>query len=93
MTREHRGRSAVWLRRLLGIGFIAVGLIGLLLPLIPGIPLLLVGWLLLGRSAQRPARSGESHRRNFGAQLQLRFWLLCRWLVRRFDRDTTTPRR
>jgi uncharacterized protein YqgC (DUF456 family) len=35
------------IRKLCGVGLIAVGLLGLLLPLLPGIPLILAGLIML----------------------------------------------
>ncbi len=58
---------------------LGLGVVGLVLPLIPGIPLLIIGGLLLRRQNARatpstPRRAGLS-----GAQrLQLQFWLLAR---------------
>jgi len=62
------------------------GLIGLVLPLIPGIPFLIVGLLLLRRGGRRStrfapaARSAPVIRRGLSGfeQLELQFWLLAR---------------
>lgn len=66
-------------RPTLAVVCLGLGAIGLVLPLIPGIPLLIVGALLLRRRGRAtttpvPIRTGLS-----GAErLQLQFWLLAR---------------
>ncbi len=50
------------LRTTLGLATLALGLIGLLVPLIPGIPLLIVAWLLL--------RRGDHHWRSRSLRLR-----------------------
>jgi hypothetical protein len=67
------------IRSTLGLACLGLGTVGLALPLIPGIPLLIAGALLLrgrrrGAPTTVPRRSGLS-----GAErLQLQFWLMAR---------------
>jgi hypothetical protein len=79
MYSDNRSMLTATARPMLAIGCLGLGAIGLVLPLIPGIPLLIVGALLLrrrsdGATAPAPIRSHLS-----GAErLQLQFWLLAR---------------
>lgn len=57
---------------LLGIGLVVLAVLGLVLPMIPGIPLLLVAVLVMSRATASRARG---HRLEI---LQLRFWQLLR---------------
>ncbi len=81
MNRNHKQRSAHWIRVCVAIVCLAVGLAGLVLPILPGVPLLIVGVLLLRRrtaSTPRRRRSGLST----AQRAQLAFWRMCQWLMR-----------
>ena len=71
------------LRTTLGLASLALGLVGLLIPLIPGIPLLIIAWLLLRRGDQHwrsrslrlrtlRLREGDSADISFADRVQLR---------------------
>jgi uncharacterized membrane protein YbaN (DUF454 family) len=93
--------AARFIRRGLGVVCLAIGVIGLLLPVLPGIPLLIVGALLLrrpGRIDNRMdhrttslGRTDISHGRHaaprlsMSEQLQLGFWIVCRSITTRLD--------
>ncbi len=67
-----------------GVTCLCLGVVGLALPLIPGIPLLIVGGLLMRRSRRQaadppaPTKSRATGGLSAAEQLQLRFWLLAR---------------
>jgi hypothetical protein len=61
MYRDARVGTSHCLRRRIGVFCLAVGFVGLLLPLIPGIPLLIIGGLLL-----RPRHSRQRYERHAG---------------------------
>lgn len=79
MYSDNRSMLAPAARPTLAVACLGLGVVGLVLPLIPGIPLLIAGALLLRRRGRDtttpvPIRSDLS-----GAErLQLRFWLLAR---------------
>jgi hypothetical protein len=74
-----------------GVTCLCLGVVGLALPLIPGIPLLIVGGLLLRnprrRSGDPTARTAPRARGRLSAleQLQLRVWLLARRITTRAE--------
>ncbi len=79
MYTDSRPSLAPLLRTSAAVLCLCLGVIGLVLPLIPGIPLLIVGALLLRRRGYRArgplvGRSGLSTLEQF----QLQFWLLAR---------------
>jgi len=94
MYRDARLGTAQCLRRGIGVVCLGLGFVGLLLPLVPGIPLLIVGGLLLRRRAsQHGDRSGavlprgKSVNRLSGMErMQLRFWMFCGAVTTRLDR-------
>jgi hypothetical protein len=79
MYPDNRSMLAPAARPTLAVACLGLGVVGLVLPLIPGIPFLIVGALLLrrrgrGTTSPAPIRSHLS-----GAErLQLQFWLLAR---------------
>ena len=76
-----RPRSAPSCRQTLGGVCLALGLIGLVLPLLPGIPLLIIGALLLRhteRATTAPAMNRNRARLSGLEKLELRFWLFAR---------------
>jgi hypothetical protein len=79
MYDQHRPSFAPLVRNGTAILCLFLGVIGLVLPLIPGIPLLIIGGLLLRRrrSAPSPAPIARAGLSGF-EQLELQFWLLAR---------------
>ncbi len=73
-----------------GLLCLCLGVVGLVLPLLPGIPLLIVGALLLRRPRRQagdppaPMRTGAKGLSGF-EQLQLRFWMLARHITTRAE--------
>jgi hypothetical protein len=83
MNRIRKQHTALWMRRGIAALCLLVGAVGLLLPLVPGIPLLIVGMLLLRRRQSAPPRgSGLS----LPDRMQLAFWQLCRSLTQTLQR-------
>lgn len=82
------GRPA---RYVAGMACLGLGVVGLVLPLLPGIPLLIVGGLLMRRprrpdgDAPAPTGSRANGRLSALEQLQLRFWLLARRITTRAE--------
>lgn len=79
MYTDSRPSLAPLFRPIAAILCLCLGVIGLVLPLIPGIPLLIVGALLLRRRGYR-APCGTVGRTGLTTmeQLELQFWLLAR---------------
>ncbi len=78
MYTDSRPSLAPLLRTMAAILCLCLGVIGLVLPLIPGIPLLIVGALLLRRRGYRaPPAIGRSGLTTF-ERFELQFWLLAR---------------
>ena len=98
MDRDNRVATTTFIRRGIGGICLGIGLIGLLLPLIPGIPFLIVGGLLLRprrlRRDEPRERRGKTGKRvgqlDVAQQLQLAFWKLCRSITTRLDARTRT---
>ena len=81
MYSNNRSLRAPPARPTLALACLGLGTVGLVLPVIPGIPLLIVGALLLRRDRRREGRPAPVVRKGglSGAQrLQLEFWLLAR---------------
>jgi len=79
MHTDHRPSLAPLFRTTAAVLCLCLGVVGLVLPLLPGIPFLIVGALLLRRRGFRPqvtpvARSGLSGLE----RLELQFWLMAR---------------
>ena len=83
MYSDERSLLASAVRPTAAVVCLGLGVIGLVLPLIPGIPLLIVGALLLRRRGPRRSPAATVHRSDLsGAErLQLQFWLLARHLT------------
>jgi hypothetical protein len=78
MYSEHRPSLAPPFRTTAAILCLCLGVIGLVLPLIPGIPLLIIGALLLRRRGHRPATPVARTGLSGFERLELWFWLLAR---------------
>jgi hypothetical protein len=101
MYRDPRVGTANSLRRGVGVFCLGLGSIGLLLPLVPGIPFLIVGGILL-RPRKRHAREdalvadarhddarpspASVDRLSAIERLQLGFWMVSRAITTRLDR-------
>lgn len=101
MYRDARVGTAHSLRRVVGVFCLGLGSVGLLLPLVPGIPFLIVGGLLL-RSRRRddgedarvadalpvdaPLHTARAVRLTAIERTQLGFWMACRAITTRLDR-------
>lgn len=74
------------LRRSAGVVCVCLGVIGLVMPLLPGIPLLIVGMLLLRRRRQSPAApTPEATGLSALEKVQLHFWLTARRFTMRAE--------
>lgn len=63
----------------LAVACLGLGVVGLVLPLIPGIPLLIIGALLLRRRGRHTTTPVPIRTQLSGAErLQLQFWLFAR---------------
>ena len=79
MYSNDRPLLARLLRRAIGVVCVCLGIIGLVMPLLPGIPLLIIGMLLLRRS-RRAASAWPTNATGLSAleKIQLQFWLAAR---------------
>jgi len=67
------------LRRASGVVCVCLGVIGLVMPLLPGIPLLIIGMLLLRRRGRHTAeRISSATGLSRLEKIQLQFWLAAR---------------
>jgi hypothetical protein len=80
MYSDNRSPCLPLIKPVLAVGCLALGVVGLVLPLIPGIPLLIVGALLLRRRGGRGPATNATTRHGLSAAewWQLQFWLLAR---------------
>jgi hypothetical protein len=102
MYRNARAGTAHSLRRGVGVFCLGLGSVGLLLPLVPGIPFLIAGGLLLRprrrhdtrdirgadavRDGARPDRLAPVDRLSAAERVQLGFWKACRAVTTQLDR-------
>lgn len=79
MYSDNRSMLAPAARPTLAVACLGLGVVGLVLPLIPGIPFLIIGALLLRRRGRVTTAPVPTDTRLSGAErLQLQFWLLAR---------------
>jgi hypothetical protein len=69
MRIEGKGRGRVILRQVTGYAFLAAGIAGCVLPIIPGIPLLFVGLGLLAVDSPWAARLRDRLKKHVGRQI------------------------
>lgn len=81
MYSNNRPLRESFVRPTLALACLGLGTIGLVLPLIPGIPLLIVGALLLRRDRRRAAALPHTGALSGAERLQLQFWLLARHIT------------
>ena len=107
MYHDARTGTAYGLRRAAGVFCLGLGSVGLLLPLVPGIPFLIVGGLLMRsrRHDREDTRGADAFpadprrhspnsvdRLSATERLQLGFWRACRAVTTRLDRRSQRRR-